>query len=61
MLNDIIKYAERCISHFQEYDARWEDADNEEEYASNKQAMKDMNKRIGLRANTGLDSINRLF
>lgn len=61
MLNDIIKDAERGIAHFQEYDARWEDADNEEEYASNKQAMKDMNKRIGLRANTGLDSINRLF
>lgn len=61
MLNDIIKDAERGIAHFQEYDPSWEEADNDEEFEANKQAMRDMNKRIGRNVQTGIDTLYKKY
>jgi hypothetical protein len=60
-LNQIIKDAERAKQHMQNYDPNWEDADTLEDFKANKAKMKNFNKSIGLKADTGLDQIRNNF
>lgn len=61
MLKSIIKHAQIGIGNFQNYDASWENSDTPEEYKANKAALRDMNKKIGRRAGTGVDYIGKNF
>lgn len=61
MLNKIIKDAKIGIGYFHNYDPNWEDANNPDEYKANKKALKDMNKQIGMKSNSGMDYITKRY
>ena len=58
ILKKIIKDAEIGIGYFKEYDPNWESSDSTEELKANKAALRDMNKKIGRKATTGMDYLS---
>ena len=61
LLNAIIRDANTGTYHHQNYNPDWEDAETKEDFAEKKAAMRDFNKQAGLRAGTGLDTINKRY
>lgn len=59
MLKQIIRDAQIGNEYFKNYDSSWENAESEEEYNSNVNSLKDMNKRIGRNNKVGMDYINK--
>ena len=58
-LKRIIRDAQIGIEYFKNYDPSWEEAESSEEYNSNRSNLKDMNKKIGRKANTGIEYLNK--
>jgi hypothetical protein len=61
MLKQIIRDAQTGNGYFQNYDPNWESADTPEEYKANKAALRNMNKQIGMKANSGMDYISKNY
>lgn len=61
MLNKIIKDAEIGIGNFENYDANWETANSREEYKANKEALRNMNRKIGRRASSGMEYLEKNY
>lgn len=61
LLKQIINDAQIGNGYFQNYNPSWEDADTPEDYKANRQSLRNMNKQIGLRANTGMDYITKRY
>ena len=61
MLNKIIKDAEIGIGNFENYDANWETANSKEEYKANKEALRNMNRKIGRRASSGMEYLEKNY
>lgn len=59
ILKQIIRDAQIGIEHFKNYDPSWEDAESEEDYKSNINNLKDMNKQIGRNSSAGMNYINK--
>ena len=58
ILKKIIRDAEIGIKHFQGYDPNWEYSESPEELRTNKNALRQFNKSIGRKANTGIEYLN---
>lgn len=61
ILKQIIRDSQTGNGYFQNYDPNWESADTPEEYKANKAALRNMNKQIGMKANSGLDYISKNY
>ena len=61
LLKQIIKDAEIGNGHFEQYDPNWEDAESKEDFNEKQKALRDMNKRIGRKANVGSEYIEKKY
>lgn len=61
ILKCIIKDAQRGISHFNLYDPSWEDSETPEEFKSNKEQLRNFNKTIGRKADTGMSYLQKKY
>lgn len=59
ILKQIIRDAQIGNEYFKNYDASWESAESDEEYNSNINSLKDMNKRIGRNTNIGGEYLSK--
>lgn len=58
LLKNIIRDSEIGIKHFQGYDPNWEYSESPEELKANKNSLRQFNKSIGRKANTGIEYLN---
>lgn len=59
LLKSVIKDAKRGIGHFENYDPNCETSETKDEYNANIASLKNMNKHIGLKADTGKEHISK--
>ena len=61
ILNKIIKDANIGNGMFKNYDPNWETSETPEEYKTNRQSLRNMNKQIGRNASSGMDSLGKNY
>ena len=59
MLKKIINDAQRGIEYFKGYDSSWENSESNDDFRGNIENLKQFNKRIGRKSNTGLEYLNK--